>query len=759
MHCGSSRRERDERDPSNASDGFENDGQYHSEQRPPTSSLLPCPSKSHRDEGTARDHSTTKMGFPPSTTRKKDCLDHERGVGCSRIIPLFVVVGVILLLSAIISIEVTKDRSGSSSSGYNFTISREDFDVHNSSLFPLAQHGFQSQERRYLQNSTDPDVNMDNSTEDPFFDPSLIPVLPITNAPSHSPSKSFQPSQEPTLTPQPTFSSMPPTEESTDTTDSRASSVPSASPQPTHVPSVSFHPTLSLSPTATFEPSPSPTLLTQNFPKYNNKMILENVPNELDDDKLGRIWQNITSRHIMNYYQKVDREYPTHWLFNLNSVRTRKSRIEADGPGGRPDRLTITYDQWLYFESEEEDPGIDQLFELPFASDSFEYSVNLTHAMNWSSLIIVKFDPGESEKSQSQDGLSRLQSILVSVAIVVGSCLIVLFLLWERKQKEENVNAAVNLRSFDNSAVEGMQMPPGPSQWNPTSLSNRSANDTVEITMATSLRSAPGNLRRNTIEGQRLSSMDIAALPTHSRASSNSSNIENSSSNQENSPKPNSVEVNYGSPDIPKQVPISIRGNSNSERSAVSTTSTIRSVSNRPFLPPLPPPSSNSSTSHERRRTADSLESASVSEHVPLNDYSINATGRPAFRRPSGRTVGLRFSNDDNVSELTHAFPSNSGYFSSEDSLLPNSYANGDPKYVNDQPKQRIRDFSFSSINGWNRRSFSARGIVSHLTLFSRSFLFTLSFPVFWQLNLDSRGSLNWRHHLRLPCIYPARKR
>mmetsp|Transcript_14366 Transcript_14366/g.33446 ORF Transcript_14366/g.33446 Transcript_14366/m.33446 type:complete len:789 (-) Transcript_14366:297-2663(-) len=716
MDCNTTRQPRSERDPMSARDGGESDGEIQSEQQQPAAailivnppdsevrreSLLPRPLVSLLDERPAMNDSTTRMVFPPLTRRQKGCRDCKRGGGCSSTVLFFVFFALILLLSAIISVEVISDRSSSSSSSdYNLIISREDFDAYDSSLFALVQRGSQ-QRRRYLQNASDPDINPANSTDDPIFDPSLTPeiVVNTTDAPSFFPSQSFQPTHSPTVTPQPspqpTSDSLAPTEHPTHVTSISASLVPSASTQPSNAPYVTPYPTLSLSPTLSFSPSAifTSAFFSRTANKTDNKMVLENVP----DDALGSAesilaWAEITSEHIASYYFQVKSTYPNHWLFNLTGVKTigiveaseeddESPTSRQDGSGDPPYRsLTITYNQSLTFDSEEDNPNVSELFKLPFESDSFQYSVDLTKGMNWSNLIVVQFDAGEIEIPQRQEPqpilrITQRNSIIISFAIVVGSCLIVLVLLWERRHKGDG-NAAMNLRrnmpSSDNSVTQGNRGPNGPGEWNPMSLNNSSV---------TSAHSAPGNLRRNKIAGggTRLSSKDIISIPTHSRASSNSSNIEINSNNQENSPKPKSVEVNRGSPDIPQQVKTSLRVIGNSERSGISTTSTIRSASNRPFLPPLPRPSSFSSTSHERRRTGDSLESSSVYEHIPLNDQTEDAIGRHTFRLPSsGRSFGLRINHEDNVSELTRSYPSNSGYFSTEDFLPLSSSPNAD---------------------------------------------------------------------------------
>jgi hypothetical protein len=782
-----------------------------------------------------RDDATTTIGrmglsLPPSRKSMKDRRDHKRGRGCTEVFLL--AAAVILLLPTMIAVKVITARISNNNSTMLF---RENFDDRDSSSLLLAQHRFQRQQRRFLQNDEiqvtlpvgaqindaniseiiaeqitmnstvgdntnnnnngSPDTNdgESNLVTDAPLSPTFVTKQPTlepstTNTPSYSPLASVSPrpttgrpsakpsaSNEPSVAPSPSPSISP-----------KPSGFPSAAPTaettvsqgPSAFPSVSFEPTVSFSPTpspsssispklfgfssaaptaeptvsqgpsafpsVSFEPtvSFSPTLEPQNITK-NVIMILENMPSLLQNDTIG-IWENVTSKHMIDYYETVSETYPNNWSIQIKGVRTIfKSQTispgkEADDskneavddlfPASRQDepmdlppttftetpdtlKVEIVYDQWVTYESYEgnitDDELYDRLFILPYTTDSFHYSMDLFVAMNWSNWVIVDIVEDIEQEAQetpppiTEPIASRLtlaQTFAISASIVTAACLIVLFLFWERNQKLD-VNAAMNLRREEeslsiNSAIEGIQGTPARTSseveqavlpWNNLHYNHNNNNGnatTTDGTIISSARSAPGHLRKDSIERGRLGSKDsmegrhsrvgsndTAPFPSngiygtersgHSKSSSNSSNVDN---NQEFSPKPYSMEVNYGSPGTPQNVPAGIRD-------TIAHSSTNRNNSNRPYLPPLPPPSSFGSNTHDRRRNAGDQYDSSTSLIVPLNDYNNSSSSSSsnnninissssfaptAFRRPN-RGFGMQASalSDDSMTDLS----------------------------------------------------------------------------------------------------------
>jgi hypothetical protein len=394
-------------------------------------------------------------------------------------------------------------------------------------------------------------------------------------------------------------------------------------------------------------------------------------------------------------------------------------------------KVEIVYDQWVTYETYEgnitDDELRNRLFIQPYTTDSLHYSMDLVVAMKWSNWVIVDIVEDIEEEAQqtpqpiAEPIASRLnlaQTFAISASIVTAACLIVLFLFWERNKKLD-VNAATNDQreedySTINSAMQWMQGTPARSSsevehaglpWNSAYYNpnnNKSNTTAADETIISSAQSTPGHLRRDSderirlgfkdsmegrhlrvgskdsMEGRhlRMGSTDTAPLPSngiygteksgHSKSSSSSSNIANS-------PKRYPIEVNYGSPGTPQRVPAAIRG-------TIANSSTNRSSSNRPYLPPLPPSSFGSNT-HDRRRNVDDQFLNSTNLTVPRNDYSHSSSNndnnttsnssftRPAptaFRQPS-RGFGMQVSavSDDNLTDLsflTDAFTADRQY-------------------------------------------------------------------------------------------------
>ena len=639
-----------------------------------------------------------------------------------------------------------------------------------------------------------------NTTVAPTFSPtapSAPTVIPLSLDPTPPPSISFAPSPAPTTSPQPTMTMSPtfspapsfgpsvspssgPTATPTATFEPShpPSFAPTISPKPsgfpsfrpTDVPSVSVFPSLSptISPQPTISafpsmgptnyptsaPSPAPTPeATDTAVISDNEMILRNVPYNLDN-LTEPIWENVTSQHIVNYYEKFSKTFTTDFAFEIVNVETTlvKSEIvpEIDGVddaqgddaqgedvsvAARQDQtaelpqndatkkltLKITYHQKVFYESDEvtmpDEDLSNRLFVIPFTTDSFHYSMDLYTALNWTTWVMVEtvidsppthtLQPSQQPPQLIASKLTSAQTFAISASTIIAACLIVLFLLWERNQKGD-IHFGMNSPRGEGSSSEDSRMHAmqgTPMEGSGFYYNDRSESVTDDTAYASaSIRSAPGHLRRNSIDrgmvhrresfledhrrGRLGSQSDISASSkgkfgtmrsAYSKASSNSSNADN---NDQMSPKQRSPrgQERYGSPGIPLQVPIR-------STSASANRNNKSDKNDRPFLPPLPPPTSFGSDRTPERSRPDSLEQGVV---LPLKDTSASnqSTGfgraTSAFRRPSNRAFGMRLSgvaNDDmtEISILTDPFPSdrdNRRY--SGDFVIPNSQFNDD---------------------------------------------------------------------------------
>jgi len=425
-------------------------------------------------------------------------------------------------------------------------------------------------------------------------------------------------------------------------------------------------------------------------------MILKNLPSELDPNTTAySTWEKVTSQHIIDYYEKVSDYYG--WIITITEVKTtlRDQKVlrrialndedmditpKQDQPEDAPPailtetpgtvKVELTYDQEVTYYNKPanitDEELSKRLFVLPFETDSFHYAMALHREMDWSTWVIVETvkpsPPTPEPVPIIASRLTRPQTLAISGSIIIAAFVLVSFLLYERNAKV-NANAALNRSGEDvstvNAGIQGSQGTPirvsesGGLPWNQLYYNNGNGTNnydtTADETYLSSVRSAPGHLRRNQIERERqrersnsrdsieggrgrVGSMSSKENVTNSsrakygtmrsaqsRSSSNSSNADN---NQEISPR-------IGSPGIPQQIPF---GSS-------APSSTNRNNSNKPFLPPLPPA--------ERRRTMDSTDSA-TSSNVPLND--ANSSNNESFIRPasnrrqSGRAFGMRLS-------------------------------------------------------------------------------------------------------------------
>lgn len=417
-------------------------------------------------------------------------------------------------------------------------------------------------------------------------------------------------------------------------------------------------------------------------------MKLTNLPSLLQNEEIIT-WQKVTREHIIKYYKKVSKLYPDFLSLEIEDVvttfrsqdpiRTEEKNYGVNFLSSRQDQpkdkpaipeltLRITYDQIVTYKSDEvnmtREVLHDRLFVLPFSTDSFDYANDLVKAMNWSNLVIVdRIEEGIREEPpqppQQKSALNIYQALVISASIVFSACLLVLFLLLERSKRgcwsyKGNTNMVVDDQreesySISHSRVQETQgtsaqisSEPGlRMEWDRSYYNNNGVNNSTgdSQAMALSIHSATSHLRKNVVERGRLGSKDNNVLTgkgahgiersLHSKSGSRDSYVD---FNHDFSPKPSfQMEGNYGSPEIsppeiPKQVPISIR--STSDHSIV----TNRSTSNRPFLPPLPPPQI------ERHRSGE-LENESVTVLLSEGDSNSQRSFPRATssRRPSSR--------------------------------------------------------------------------------------------------------------------------
>eukprot|EP00536_Pseudo-nitzschia_multiseries_P004592 jgi/Psemu1/285199/fgenesh1_pg.77_\ len=401
----------------------------------------------------------------------------------------------------------------------------------------------------------------------------------------------------------------------------------------------------------------------------------------------------------------------------------------AANPG--PITLRITYNQTIHGTSTHfgDDTAVglndqEELFILPFVTDSFDYSVRLAEAItgwedNW--IYVEDVDPGERETSAPSEAptqgprLSASQTSIISASIVIGACLIVVFLLWDRSHKSSDVRhndhrQAGSHAGFSNSnsnsssaaaaaAAAGMKPP---LEWKaPLGTANHNhKNEDDHI----STRSAPAHLRRGDQHLQRSTNNNPAVearqqqsqLPSfddggqlkggvnsHSRhgvARDNSNSYittrtlrdrsshsrESSISNtpEDGSPKLSSNDeqsaTSYG---IPKHVPLSIRAISGGE-SSVMTFVSERSMSSRGLhqLPPLPPQptghttSTSATTNDSSRHRGVSAENnrRSSGDHSHNHDTSQQQLPPSQYQRRRG-PMGMKVSSisDDSATDLS----------------------------------------------------------------------------------------------------------
>jgi len=345
-------------------------------------------------------------------------------------------------------------------------------------------------------------------------------------------------------------------------------------------------------------------------------------------------------------------------------------------------------------------------FVIPFETDSFTYSISLVQAMNWSTFILVDYVfPGQPETpapapaptmaptataTKEDTKLTNGAVYAISVSMPLAACIIVLFLLWDRKHKvDPNAMTYADRRSFtssigaqqlplplsseqrkqvcgdDTSASLEYDMPGLPMEYNYSinrpdftdaveSAINNSNNNTDKRNLASSIRSAPpmsmlrtlSDFRRQVSGEGRLYKSPITSGKNHQNVSSNHKGVVAGTSSRSNS-------------------------SSGGDRTS-SPTSSKNSV--RHGLPPLPPPL-------PIQHPASSYSPHTHFEHVTVvgegegEDGDNNKPLTANFRRPSRPGFAMRMSSITNssitdISFMSDAFPSDRE-FVSEDFMPP----------------------------------------------------------------------------------------
>ncbi|VEU35294.1 unnamed protein product [Pseudo-nitzschia multistriata] len=589
------------------------------------------------------------------------------------------------------------------------------------------------------QNATDPPTIIVDEliTLAPTPNPSVShsPTLPMAESePSAAPS-TYLPtiSFAPTISHSPTnYPSRTPTSAPTGPPSFAPSLQPSRSMAPSFLPTISHEPSISNAPSERIEPTMAPTERVDVIVETNITMILKNVPHNLTGNE-PEIWQEVTSNHVENFYKTVSDEFATHWAFStidVNTTLVKQETVdeskgpETDGSGqtitenqstpttapiAYNDTITlkITYNQTISATpndtlAEQELADMDNLFIYPFSTDSFDYSVDLARALNWTTWIIVEaVDPGErdgpSAMTPSVNGLTVNQTIAISASIVMGAVVIVTFLLWDRSHKNDGRHVDGNAVDVSiHSSLEGKpaQVSERTSAFGmkwmvPLSKNGGQAHggesDGSVYDDTTSTRSAPAHLRRayiykNASKRANLGSTDEEGpLANTSRHSGSGNNSRASSDNSpDDSPQQNDFNSSISSFRVPKQVPLSNR--STSERSIMSS-ATDRSVSNHgvpPVLPPIPPRSTFGPASSSFASTISTHDVARrySGDHLNSNQPSLHFQ-RPTPGRQAG-SYGRRISalSDDSIRDYSFAtdgFVSDRDVhdYSSEEQLSP----------------------------------------------------------------------------------------
>lgn len=227
----------------------------------------------------------------------------------------------------------------------------------------------------------------------------------------------------------------------------------------------------------------APTIVLEGEPFGVDKisMVLDGLSRALEGEEI-EIWQNVTSEHIVTFWNMLAVDHPDDDPLFVGSAVTQllSQDIEMEqesvvGEDGTSIVLRIMYSQEFRYgifdevpNSEEPQvrqptppPPIDSetlqyyLVVMPFETDSYEYSNALMEALNLTTFVVVRGietgDPPAPTSAPIGSGISQTAVRAISASIVVGACLVVAFLLWDRKRKDSGRFPADNESDDDDS--------------------------------------------------------------------------------------------------------------------------------------------------------------------------------------------------------------------------------------------------------------------------------------------------------------------
>lgn len=213
-------------------------------------------------------------------------------------------------------------------------------------------------------------------------------------------------------------------------------------------------------------------------------MVLDGLRGLMSLDEQA-VWENVTSQHVVDFYNTWHDALGNRAPLNITSVETTLSSqvILTDRAGSWEDTVVVelTYAQTIEYGlldpeleqqvNEEDDISLldEYLFLLPFRSDSFSYIAALLPALgldNWLILdgIILGERPVAPTPAPPPSAISQTAVRTISASIVLGACLIVAFLFWDRKRKD------ARYRDDDESGDGGTGM--GMNDYNTTDFDN-----------------------------------------------------------------------------------------------------------------------------------------------------------------------------------------------------------------------------------------------------------------------------------------------
>lgn len=149
-------------------------------------------------------------------------------------------------------------------------------------------------------------------------------------------------------------------------------------------------------------------------------------------------WENITSAHVLDFYQRyneIDRGVIPVNVTNVTTVFKRQIFQPEDG------RLEIEYAQTLVLGKFRETENDEVLFVAPFVENTQDYVIDLLTTWDLDNLIALRsVVVGEDDRTPppappEDSGISAGSLAALAVSIVLGACAVVAFLFWDKKKK------------------------------------------------------------------------------------------------------------------------------------------------------------------------------------------------------------------------------------------------------------------------------------------------------------------------------------